>query len=91
MNDSLSNASYFNHLNQHELMTAQEELVLGRYVRQSCFQARSEFIEWNLNPVISIAGCYRGRGLDVDDLVIEANIGLSWAVDKYGPDMRYRF
>jgi len=56
MNDSLSNASYLNHLNQQELMTAQEELVLGRYVRQSYFQARSEFIERNLNLVISIAG-----------------------------------
>ena len=45
MIDSLSNASYLNHLNQHELMTAQDELELGRQVQQGCFQARSEFIE----------------------------------------------
>ena len=56
MIDSLSNASYLNHLNQHELMTAQDELELGRQVQQGCFQARSEFIERNLKLVISIAG-----------------------------------
>ena len=28
MIDSLSNATYLNHLNQHELMTAKEELEL---------------------------------------------------------------
>ena len=82
MIDSLSNASYLNHLNQHELMTAQEELDLGRQVQQGCFQARSEFIERNLKLVISIAGRYRGRGLDVADLVEEGNLGLMRAVDK---------
>ena len=91
MIDSLSNASYLNHLNQHELMTAQEELELGRQVQQGCFQARSEFIERNLKLVISIAGRYRGRGLDVADLVEEGNLGLMRAVDKYDPEMGYRF
>lgn len=91
MIDSLSNASYLNHLNQHELMTAQDELELGRQVQQGCFQARSEFIERNLKLVISIAGRYRGRGLDVADLVEEGNLGLMRAVDKYDPEMGYRF
>ena len=32
-----------------------------------------------------------GRGLDVADLVEEGNLGLMRAVDKYDPEMGYRF
>ena len=91
MIDSLSNATYLNHLNQHELMTAKEELELGRRVQKGCQIARTEFIQRNLKLVISLAGRYRGRGLDVADLVEEGNIGLMRAVDKYDPEMGYRF
>lgn len=89
MMDSVSNASYLNHLNQHKLMTAREELELGRQVQQGCSQALPEFIERNLKLVISIAGRYRGRGFGVADLVEEGNIGLMRAVDKYDPEMGY--
>jgi hypothetical protein len=36
MINSLSNATYLNHLNQHELMPAKEELELGRRVQKGC-------------------------------------------------------
>ncbi len=91
MIDSLSNATYLNHLNQHELMTAKEELDLGRLVQKGCHKARTEFIQRNLKLVISLAGRYRGRGLDVADLVEEGNLGLMRVVDKYDPEMSYRF
>jgi RNA polymerase sigma factor (sigma-70 family) len=91
MIDSLSNATYSNHLNQHELMTAREELEFGRRVQKGCQRARTEFIPRNLKLVISLAGRYRGRALDVADLVEEGNIGLLRAVDKYDPEMEYRF
>ena len=91
MIDSLSNATYLNHLNQHELMTAKEELELGRLVQKGCHKARTEFIQRNLKLVISLAGRYRGRGLDVADLVEEGNLGLMRAVDKYDPEVGYRF
>ena len=51
------------HLNQHELMTAKEELKLGRRVQKGCKKARTEFIKRNLKLVISLAGRYRGRCL----------------------------
>jgi len=89
MIDSLSNATYLNHLNQHELMTAKEELELGRRVHKGCQKARTEFVQRNLKLVITLAGRY--RGLDVAYLVEEGNIGLMQAVDKYDPEMGYRF
>ena len=95
MIDSLSNATYLNHLNQHELMTAKEELELGRLVQKGCHKARTEFIQRDLKLLTSLAGryrgCGRGRGLDVAGLVEEGNLGLMRAVDKYDPEMGYRF
>jgi RNA polymerase nonessential primary-like sigma factor len=59
---------------------------------QDGFQkARTEFIQRNLNLLISLAGRYRGRGLDVANLVEEGNIGLMRTVNKYDPEMGYRF
>jgi len=63
-------------------MTAKEELELGRRVQKGCQKARTEFIQRNLKLVISLAGRYRGRGLDVADLVEEGNIGLIRAVNQ---------
>lgn len=91
MIDSLSSQTYLNHLNRHPLMTAEEELTLGRRVRAGSEAARQEFIERNLKLVISIAGRYRARGVDFADLVEEGNLGLMRAVDKFDPEMGYRF
>ena len=91
MIDSLSNATHLNHLNQHELMTAKEELELVRLVQKGCHKACTEFIQRNLKLVVSLAGRYCGRGLDVADLVEERNLGLMRAVDKYDPEMVYFF
>lgn len=83
MIDSLSNAPYLNDLNQHELMTAKEEFELVRLIQKGCQKARTEFIPRNLKLVITLAGRYRDRGLDVADLLKEGNLGLMRAVDKY--------
>lgn len=69
MIDLLSNATYSNHLNQHELMTAKEELELGRPKKKGCQKAHTEFIQRNLKLVISFADRYCGCGLDVTDFV----------------------
>ena len=72
-------------------MTAKEELELGRLVPKGFQKARTEFIQRNLKLVISLADPYRGRGLDVADLVEEGDLGFMCAVDKYDPEMGYLF
>jgi RNA polymerase primary sigma factor len=45
----------------------------------------------NLRLVISVARRYIGRGLPLEDLIQEGNLGLFRAVDKYDPARGWRF
>ncbi len=53
--------------------------------------ARHRLIEMNLRLVISVARRYVGRGLPLEDLIQEGNVGLFRAVDKYDPERGWRF
>lgn len=53
--------------------------------------AREVMINHNWKLVISIARKYLGRGVEMEDLVQEGNIGLMKAVDKFEPKKGYKF
>ena len=53
--------------------------------------AKGQLIESNLRLVISIAKRYMGKGLSLDDLIQEGNIGLMRAVDKFEYQRGYKF
>lgn len=53
--------------------------------------ARQRLIEMNLRLVISVARRYVNRGLPLEDLIQEGNLGLFRAVDKYDPERGWRF
>jgi RNA polymerase primary sigma factor len=60
-------------------------------VRLRAPSARETLIRHNLRLVVSIAKKYRSSGLPLIDLIQEGNIGLMTAVERYDPDLGYRF
>jgi len=54
-------------------------------------QASNRLQEASLRLVLSMAGRYTGRGVPLQDLIQEGNLGLIRAVQKYDPARGYRF
>lgn len=82
---------YLNEIGATPLLTPEEELRCARAVRGGDFAARQKMIEANLRLVVSIARHYLNRGLPLDDLIEEGNLGLIHALEKYDPERGFRF
>ena len=83
--------SYLNELRNSKLLTAEQEKFYGNQVLNGDAAARKIMIESNLRLVVKIAGRYLNRGLPLLDLINEGNLGLIRAVEKFDPDLGYRF
>jgi len=82
---------YFKGIRQYQLLTPEEERFLSRRVALGDKSAREKMIEANLRLVVSIAKRYFGRGLPLQDLIEEGNIGLIRAVDRFSGERGCRF
>ena len=58
-------------------LSADEEKELGRRIQAGDLAAREHLIRANLRLVVSIAKIYASRGLSLQDLIAEGNIGLT--------------
>jgi RNA polymerase primary sigma factor len=84
-------ARYLRQIGRGRLLTHEEEIDLGRRVRDGDETAWSKLIEKNLRLVIPVAKKYRGMGLPFGDLIQEGNTGLMRAADKFDPEKGFRF
>lgn len=82
---------YLIDISQYPLLDGKQELELARRYRDGDMSARDTLINSNLKLVVSIAKNYRNAHLSLLDLVMEGNAGLLVAVDKFNPDLGYRF
>ena len=82
---------YLNDINDTPLLTAQEERELAERVAQGDPYAREHMVKANLRLVVNIARGYLGKGLCLEDLIEEGNLGLMRAVEGYDGMMETRF
>ena len=83
--------TYLREINETALLTADEEKELARAIALGDVRARDRMVRANLRLVVNIARGYTGKGLGLQDLIEEGNLGLLRAVEGFDPDMGTRF
>jgi len=83
--------TYLREINETALLTADEEKSLARAIALGDARARDRMVRANLRLVVNIARGYTGKGLGLQDLIEEGNLGLLRAVEGFDPDMGTRF
>lgn len=82
---------YLKEIGYAPLLTAEEEVYYARLIHKGDESARKRMIESNLRLVVKIARRYVNRGLSLLDLIEEGNLGLMRAVEKFDPELGFRF
>jgi RNA polymerase primary sigma factor len=83
--------TYLREINETALLTADEEKTLARRIETGCTESRDRMVRANLRLVVNIARGYTGKGLALQDLIEEGNLGLLRAVEGFDPNMNTRF
>jgi RNA polymerase primary sigma factor len=74
-----------------ELLTPEQERELAARIRKGEPEALRALVRHNLRLVVSIARYYQNRGLSIEDLIQEGNLGLIHAAGKYDGRKGFRF
>jgi RNA polymerase primary sigma factor len=82
---------YLRELHRIPQLSVEEEQACARLAAQGDEKARQRLIQANLRFVILVAKRYRNRGVPLEDLVNEGNIGLIQAAGRFDPDRGIRF
>ena len=82
---------YLQDINSTPLLSAQEERELSSQVALGDPYAREHMVKANLRLVVNIARGYIGKGLGLEDLIEEGNLGLLRAVEGFDGGMQTRF
>lgn len=83
--------TYLREINETSLLTARDEQELAVSIGRGDLQARDRMVRANLRLVVNIARGYTGKGLNLQDLIEEGNLGLLRAVEGFDPAMGTRF
>ncbi len=83
--------SYIQAVNRFPLLTQEEEVRLGRQLRdEQDLEAARQLVMSHLRLVVAVARGYLGYGLPQADLIQEGNIGLMKAVKRFDPERGVR-
>lgn len=85
---------YFNDIGNIALLSHEEEIELAKKIEIGGIQGKLAFdklVSANLRLVVSIAKDYAKKGIPLEDLIQEGNIGLMHAAQKFEWDRGFKF
>ena len=82
---------YLADIQKFDLLTAEEEVDLGKRIRASDDAALQQMVAANLRFVVKVARSYIGKGLPFEDLINEGNLGLIEAAKRFDESRGFRF
>jgi RNA polymerase primary sigma factor len=82
---------YLKDINKVPLVSRAEEEKLARAAAKGSIVAKEKLVRANLRFVVNIAKRYQHRGLPLEDLISEGNIGLLHAIDRFDVEKGYHF
>lgn len=77
--------AYMNDISRYPLLTLEQEVEMTYKARRGDIKAKQQLINCNLRFVISIAKQYIHQGIPLEDLIMEGNLGLMTAIEKFDP------
>jgi RNA polymerase primary sigma factor len=83
--------TYLREINETSLLSSDDEHELAMAIGLGDIQARDRMVRANLRLVVNIARGYTGKGLSLQDLIEEGNLGLLRAVEGFDPAIGTRF
>ena len=89
--ESLALDKYLNDISKISLLTADEEAVLARRIKEGDQEALDKLAQANLRFVVSVAKQYQNQGLSLSDLINEGNVGLIKAACRFDETKGFKF
>ncbi len=84
-------SAYLKEISKYPLLSPEEEKELAKKARMGDLEARNKLILANLRYVVKIAQEYLGRGLSLQELIDEGNMGLVEAASRFDERKNTRF
>jgi len=83
--------AYLASINEHPLLTAEEEYAIAQRAELGDEEARNKLVEANLRLVVNIARSHKNKDWIIEDLIEEGNLGLIEASKQYKVNAGTRF
>jgi len=89
--ESASLDKYLQEIGREELITAEEEVILAKRIKDGDQAALEKLTRANLRFVVSVAKQYQNQGLSLPDLINEGNLGLIKAARRFDETRGFKF
>jgi len=83
--------TYLKEISETPILTRDQEQQIAAKIAEGCLESRDWLVRANLRLVVHIARGYTGRGLPLQDLIEEGNLGLIRSVEAYDGHFGTRF